>query len=183
MIESTPEAIVDPRPLILTARLDPETFRMVDALRRAHFPAKRNFLAAHLTLFHALPAAEAASISQLLAEHSVGEHPMTLQLTAPMSLGFGVALAVGCDALVALRARLRAVWLADLTAQDRGGWRPHITVQNKVGVAEARTLQASLAAEWQPVPGRVMGLSLWRYDGGPWADEQSFDFAGDKLIY
>ncbi|GAA1871360.1 2'-5' RNA ligase family protein [Pseudonocardia ailaonensis] len=42
-------------PLIVTATLDAPTQERFDALRRRHFPSDRNFLAAHLTLFHALP--------------------------------------------------------------------------------------------------------------------------------
>ena len=45
----------DDRPLVLTAALDDETFDWLDGLRRRHFPPERNHLAAHLTLFHALP--------------------------------------------------------------------------------------------------------------------------------
>ena len=42
-------------PLIVTATLPPSEFAWADALRRAHFPPERNYLQAHVTLFHALP--------------------------------------------------------------------------------------------------------------------------------
>ena len=42
-------------PLIVTAELGPADFAWLDAQRRAHFPPERNQLAAHLTMFHALP--------------------------------------------------------------------------------------------------------------------------------
>ena len=43
------------QPLILTAQI-PETFlARFDRLRQIHFPPDRNFLRAHLTMFHRLP--------------------------------------------------------------------------------------------------------------------------------
>lgn len=176
MLEIAEADALDSRPLILTAQLDAATFALAEGLRQQHFPPERNFLAAHLTLFHALPAQTLAAVVEVLAAMSAEISDLELTLTAPMSLGFGVALAVKCDGLVALRSRLRSCWLDQLTSQDRAGWRPHITVQNKVTPATARILFAQLAAHWQPAKGSVTGLSLWRYDGGPWADPQKFDF-------
>jgi hypothetical protein len=42
-------------PLILTAKLDADSFDLLDALRRHHFPLGRNHLSAHIKLFHHLP--------------------------------------------------------------------------------------------------------------------------------
>ncbi|WP_208644854.1 2'-5' RNA ligase family protein [Mucilaginibacter kameinonensis] len=41
--------------LILTLRLDEESQAFFDEMRKRHFPQERNFLKAHLTLFHQLP--------------------------------------------------------------------------------------------------------------------------------
>ena len=42
-------------PLILTAQLPDDMHARYTALRDAHFPPERNYLEAHVTLFHALP--------------------------------------------------------------------------------------------------------------------------------
>jgi hypothetical protein len=42
-------------PLIVTLLLDDAAQARFDRLRAAHFPSARNHLAAHVTLFHALP--------------------------------------------------------------------------------------------------------------------------------
>jgi hypothetical protein len=55
-----------------------------------------------------------------------------------------------------------------LGAQDSGGWRPHVTIQNKVPVREARQLLEALEASFQPRPLGIRGLGLHRYLGGPW---------------
>ena len=43
-----------PAPLILTLALDERSFAFFDAQRRLHFPASRNLIPAHVTLFHHL---------------------------------------------------------------------------------------------------------------------------------
>ena len=64
-----------------------------------------------------------------------------------------------------------------LTPQDKAGWRPHITIQNKVAPEQARQLQAKLAASWTPFEALGEGLLLWRYLGGPWELVEEFRFA------
>lgn len=91
-----------------------------------------------------------------------------------MPLGRGVAMAIEVPALVALRGEL-AHRLADaLTRQDSGGFRPHVTVQNKVAPAQAHELRAQLEAGYARRPVRIPALRLWRYDGGPWEFARRF---------
>ena len=61
-------------------------------------------------------------------------------------------------------------------AQDQQGYRPHITIQNKVTAEQARRLYTKLADSWEPFLAVGEGLLLWRYLGGPWAlvDEYRF---------
>lgn len=147
-------------PLIVTAELDPATQAWLDGLRDAHFPPERNFLRAHLTLFHALstrPRLPASPVLDAVVE-------------APFKLGRGVAFAVACPPLLALRRGMVAAIGEDaLTQQDRGWGRPHVTVQNKVAPETAATLHASLTDGHEPRPAQVVGLALWDYRGGPWA--------------
>jgi hypothetical protein len=128
-------------PLIVTLKLDADTFARFERLRREHFPAKLNHLSAHLTLFHHLPGEERDRVE------------------------------------ADLRAELARRWAQWLTPQDRQGFRPHVTVQNKVPVEEARALKASLEAGFSPLEARGEGLLLWRYLGGPWALETEVPFA------
>ena len=77
-----------------------------------------------------------------------------------------------------LRHRLAAMWRPWLTAQDRQGWRPHVTIQNKVPPDQAKRLHATLLAAFAPGCGTVTGLALWRYIGGPWEALDQYGFAG-----
>lgn len=155
-------------PLIVTARLPADLQALADRLRTAHFPPERNFLQAHVTLFHALPGSLLDEVRALLARLSSGTAPVPARLDGIMDLGGGTALRIHSPAMQDMRAEVAEHFHGMLTAQDRGNPRLHITVQNKVLRAEARALQAQLAAQ---VPARdfvFAGFALHHYRGGPW---------------
>jgi hypothetical protein len=62
--------------------------------------------------------------------------------------------------------------------QDRQGFQPHVTVQNKVTPAEAQDLLRALQATFAPFAVQGEGLHLWRYLGGPWRLARTFRFGG-----
>ena len=167
----------DAAPLILTLKLDAESFARLDALRRAHFPAAINHLRAHLTLFHHLPGDRLGEVCDGLAA-AAGRAPFALGFPGVRSLGRGVAVEVASPELTRLRAELAARFRAHLTPQDAQGFRAHVTVQNKVAPDDARALKAELEAGWAPWEGRAEGLLLHRYRGGPWAFEAEHPFRG-----
>ncbi len=153
------------RPLILTAELDPATVARLDAERRRHFPPERNFLRAHLTLFHALPDDVDAVLAAATA--AAPTEPIPATVARLLKLGRGVAYGIDCPELLTVRATIAAGGF-DLTPQDQGWNRPHVTIQNKVTPAAANTLYEELSATFEPWSTSVVGLSLFHYDGGPW---------------
>ena len=155
-------------PFILTLRLDADSQQTFNDLRRAHFPRERNYLDAHLTLFHALPAESEARLRAELDEVSARTAPLDLRYPGLRFLGKGSAIEVEAPGVVELRRELSARWRDILGAQDSRVIKPHITVQNKVTPAKARALFDELSQGWQPFDGRGEGLQLWRYQGGPW---------------
>jgi hypothetical protein len=163
--------------LIVTAELGGEDFAWLDALRRRHYPPERNQLPAHLTVFHALAPSAEREIRDRLADCAAGPAP-TAQIAGIMDLGGGVALRVVSDELDALRDGLADDLHGLLGAQDAGGWRPHVTIQNKVSPKIARELVRSLEKELKPRPLRIAGLGLHRYLGGPWQTLALYKFRG-----
>ncbi|MBD3882905.1 2'-5' RNA ligase family protein [Phormidium tenue FACHB-886] len=163
-------------PLILTLKLDPVSFNALDSLRQQHFPAERNFLPAHITLFHKLPVEQLAGIRQALQELCSQTSGLHLLFPALRFLGRGVAVEVDCPELIRLRKQLAQKWWLWLSTQDQQGYRPHVTIQNKVSSDEARRLHNQLAKEWEPFSGSGAGLLLWRYEGGPWKLVEEFNF-------
>jgi 2'-5' RNA ligase len=165
----TPDGMpVEERPVIVTARLDPEDLAPYERLRREHFPSERNVLPAHLTMFHALPGAAFPRILAAL-EDCVRHHRRFEAQTVGLRLfGGGVAFDVESAQLAGIRSQLRGEFASILSAQDARPWRPHITVQNKVASRDARRLHAQLLATFERDSLRVTGVDCWRYLGGPW---------------
>lgn len=159
----------DTPPLILTLKLDAAGFEIFNDLRQRHFPPARNFLPAHITLFHHLPGERENEIRQTLIELAARTKVFELDCSSLRFLGKGVAINAENSELVGLRAGLQQTWFEWLGAQDRQkGYRPHVTVQNKVAPERARELYETLSKEWRPRTARGEGLLLWQYLGGPW---------------
>lgn len=165
-------------PLILTLALAEPDFARFDALRRAHFPPDRNFIPAHLTLFHHLPGSEERAILDDLRAACAATAPMTLDVTGLRFLGRGVAYALASPELARLRQELAERWWEALGPQDRQAHRPHVTIQNKADPKEAKRLLAEMEAGFAPFQVLGDGLHLWRYRGGPWDHAATLAFTG-----
>lgn len=164
-----------PAPIIVSAVFAAADHAWLDGLRRAHFPPERNQLAAHLTLFHHLPPSCVEELDGRLKSATARVAPEA-SVTGPMSLGRGTALRVASDGLAAIRHDLAQAFVGLLTSQDQAGWRPHVTVQNKVEPAAARALLAALGGESWPRPLRIAGLASWWYRDGPWEAIRTYRF-------
>ena len=169
---------MDNAPLILTLQVDAASFTRFDGERRRYFPAERNFIPAHLTLFHHLPGERIAAIDAAIAARTAMQAPFPLAVSALRFLGQGTAYAIDSPPLSALRAEFAALWSDELTRQDAQGFRPHVTIQNKVATQDAKALFAELSAAFLPFEATATGLLLWRYRGGPWEAAGAYAFAG-----
>jgi 2'-5' RNA ligase len=135
------------RPYILTIGLDHHSFTYFNILRMKHFPAKRNFLQAHLTLFHALPPFDD---TMLLVEGCSQQYQrFEIQVTGLMKLGYGVAFSLQSEMLNDLHRHLTKLFKNALTPQDMQSFKPHITIQNKVSPEVANNLFVELHQEFR----------------------------------
>ena len=164
-----------PEPLIVTLLLEKAAQQQFDRLRDQHFPRERNFLAAHVTLFHALPGEQLDAVRADLAE-AADRPAFDVAVTGVRFLGRGVAYSLPSSEVAALRTGLVSSWEPWLTPQDRQKHAPHVTVQNKVAPATARALHERLLAEFVPYDVGARGLGLWRYLGGPWEPVAEYPF-------
>jgi 2'-5' RNA ligase len=163
--------------LIVTAEIAQRDFSWLEHLRRSHYPVERNQVPVHLTMFHALPpSAEPEVRARLTTLAKEGSPRATIE--GLMNLGSGVAYRVVSADLDRLREELAEGLHGLLGAQDSGGWRPHITIQNKVAPKVARALMQSLEREFVPRPLALSGLTLHRYLGGPWEKMAGYSFRG-----
>ena len=161
------DGMADDAPLIVTLTVDDAAQAEFDALRGEHFPAERNSLAAHVTLFHALPGGRVNDVDRSVAD-TARRPAFEVGVTGVRLLGRGVAFELRSPGLDAVHARLRSQWHRSLTRQDKQPLRAHVTVQNKVSPDAARALHSELAAGLTPYVVSATGLALWRYRGGPW---------------
>src|SRR4051812_15442868 len=115
-------------PLILTLRIDERSFAFFDAQRRRHFPPERNFIPAHLTLFHHLPGEHLDSIRRDIEACASGQQPFPLDVTGLRSLGRGVAYVLASPELAGMRGHFALEWNDWLKPQDRQKHQPHVTV-------------------------------------------------------
>jgi 2'-5' RNA ligase len=158
---------MSPAPIIVSALFAPDDFAWLDGLRKQHFPPARNQLDAHLTLFHHLPPSVEPELKRRLAGVTQGSSPDALA-DGLINLGRGVAIRIRSSDLETLRDELASAFSGMLTPQDAAGWRPHVTIQNKVDPTAARALHASLSSNFRPRRVRITALAAWWYRGGPW---------------
>src|SRR4051812_48169173 len=104
-------------PLILTLALDSVSFVYFNSLRQKHFPPDRNYINAHLTLFHALPSEQ--EIFERVRELSEKANSFKIMVPEPMSIGKGVAFKLESNELLHLHRKLRNEWGTVLTPQDK----------------------------------------------------------------
>jgi hypothetical protein len=163
--------------LIVTAELGAEDFAWLDRLRTAHYPVDRNRVPAHLTLFHALPPSAEAEARSALSRIAAERRPHA-SIKGLLNLGHGVAFRIVSPELDRIRGDLAGLFHGMLSAQDAGGWRPHVTIQNKVTAKDARALLERIEQGFRSMPLVITGLGLHRYLDGPWQRLALYPFRG-----
>ena len=152
--------------LLLTVELAPPAQGLFESLRQRHFPPERNLIPAHVSVFHTLPGEARQQIGGRL--RALAAERFGVAVTAPFGLGRGVAFRLQAPGLERARAVLARDWADWLTPQDAQGYRPHVTVQNKVSPDQARATLARLQRGFVPFQTEAVAWRLWRYLGGPW---------------
>ena len=166
-----------PAPLIVTALFGPGDDGWIQQLRRTHYPAERNRVPGHLTLFRHLPPSLAPELSARLAA-AVAAPPPRAEVAGILDLGEGTALRVDSRELEEIRDDLADAFHGLLMPQDQAPWQPHVTIQNKVEPKAARRLQQQLRATFERRPLAIRALAAWHYQGGPWEKVRDFSFRG-----
>jgi hypothetical protein len=164
-------------PLIVTADFATDDYAWLEGLRRAHYPAEHNRVPVHLTMFQGLPPSVAAEIKHQLSVHSAQARPRAT-IAGLMNFTNGVAFRVVSDELEAIREAIADHFHGLLPAPDAAGWRPHVTIQNKVAPKVAKALLHQLEQEFRPRPLGIAGLCVLHYRGGPWETLATYKFRG-----
>jgi hypothetical protein len=177
--EAAGEQSLAPRrpPLLVTAELPHDVQGWADGLRREHFPPERNRLAAHVTLFHALPPGVEDELRQILSDLASEASPAA-RISGLMKLGNGTALAIECPEMVALHGIVADRMHGLMTRQDSQPLKLHITIQNKVSAEASRALQAELGPKLEARHFHFRAFGLFAYEEGLWRPIREFAFRG-----
>ena len=165
-------------PMILTLRLDADAMARLERERRAFFPAARNVIPAHVTLFQRLPGERVDHVAAGCAAVARRWAPVEVRATGVMPFSQGGAIALEVPGFARLRAALAGEWDVALSDQDRAGRKPHATVMNRTRKAAAGVAMEMLRARFAPFDATAEGVDLWHYRGGPWEPAGSWWFAG-----
>ena len=152
-------------------------FAWAEGLRRAYFPADRNVVPAHITLFHHLPPSLLPELARRMKALCAGPAPVA-RLGEVLLLGRAVAYRVDSEELLAIREELADAFAGLLVPQDQGSPRLHITVLNKVEPRQAREVADAMRATFRPRPLKIAGLAAWHYRDGPWELAMKASFRG-----
>lgn len=163
-------------PLIVTAEMPRDIFRRANHLRRTYYPADRNQVDAHVTLFRTLPPSAEEEIKTALKRAASEARAVSATITAIRMMGEAVVMEIDSPPMVAIAAILADSLYGLLTQQDQHMPRLHITVANKLSVRESRDVLSALQRDFAPADFTFSGLSLYRYRGGPWDHVQTFAF-------
>ncbi|KAI1775465.1 hypothetical protein F4818DRAFT_416636 [Hypoxylon cercidicola] len=171
---------------VLTLRTDAAHHHAMCALRERYYPPALRRVAAHISLFRALPASTLPSLRPDIATAAGRTVVFGIRAVGPPVRmgrgGVGVSV-VGLEPADGIVGELRGKWGDVLSRQDRAPFRGHYTLMNKVDDPEkVEKCIEELRKELEPrgIPGTALGLSLWRYDEGWWRHEQDFAFSGTE---
>jgi hypothetical protein len=165
-------------PIIITADMGKTDQAWANGLRRAHYPAERNFVDAHITLFRHLPPSHLPEIKSRLAG-LVKDYPApAAYLCDVMLLGKAVAFRVDSPELLAMRDELADSFRGLLIPQDQAIPKLHMTILNKVESPVAKALHTQLLETFRTRPLAISGLSAFYYRNGPWEHIGRWAFRG-----
>jgi len=167
-------------PIIMTALMGDNEFAWANRLRQQHFPPERNFLDAHITLFHHLPSIQLPEIKNRVKEMVKTYAKPEAWLREVMHLGRGVAYRIECEGLANIRDEMAEYFTGLLTPQDQARPRLHVTVQNKVAPPISKALYQQLSEVFEPRRFIIKGLALYYYRGGPWEGIGKYPFRGNE---
>lgn len=167
----------------MTATMGAKDFAWANGLRLKHYPAEKNQLPAHITLFHHLPPQAVDEIVELVRGVAADHACPPCTLIEVMQFEEGVAYRMNSPQLLEMRRFFAESLHGLLVQQDQQIPRFHITVQNKVDPKESYKLFRELSASFEPRPFEITGISLFYYMDGPWEKIGTWRFRGKSTYF
>lgn len=161
-------------PLVVTLKIDEPSQLFFNEKRIVFFPAHVNYVDAHITLFHKLPANNKDIETELIAfaKHASFE----LRITDISLTETSVSYSITSTILQHLHIKMQLKFDRFLNRNDRKILKPHITIQNKVTAYKAQKTQALLLKDFKPFLVNAVGFTSWYYVKGYWAKKEDYFF-------
>lgn len=156
------------QPLIITVKMDSNSHERLTGWRERFFPPARNYLTAHITLYHHLPAEHLHWIEKELTEFCRVQDAFPLSFHRVEHNGGFVSVLVDAPPLLHMKSHFDSVFGKFLKPQDQQKIRPHVTLVNKVSREEGKAASELIHLEFFPWQGRAEGLEIHFYHHGPW---------------
>jgi hypothetical protein len=150
---------------ILTAKVDKNSQNLLNHLRAEYFPAHRNFLDAHLTLFSHYPVFD---LSNPYFSHLLPEKKMSVSFEQVFYTGMGFAVEVKSPELEVLRSQMLSLLRPAAPGVESSTNKLHVTIQSEVDPRRAINSFEAFSKTWAPVLGEIEGIEVWRPLSGPW---------------
>jgi len=163
-----------PLTIILTLALDDASQKYFTSLRDRYFPKHCNYLPAHLTLFHKLPASNFSVEEGIKA--CCKKPPFEIEITGIKNMHTGAAFEIQSARLQQLHEEMQQKLSPYLISNDRKKLWPHITIQNKVTAFKAAQTIAALQQNFTPFSAQAIGIDSWLYVNGPWQKQAEYRF-------
>ncbi|KAL8792204.1 MAG: hypothetical protein Q9195_005226 [Heterodermia aff. obscurata] len=166
---------------VLTLRTNREFHERINDLRKQYFPPQLNKLDAHITLFHALPGSQLASIVSDLLETARTQQRFQIKTLKPLKYAHGVALDASNEDAHRLWTAFERKWGpagADFLSKQDRQFKAHYTVQNKVEKEVADQTWEEVRDRFESDQGEAIGFTLYKYmKSGHWRFQRTFKFA------
>jgi 2'-5' RNA ligase superfamily len=161
--------------LIITLKIDHVSQSFFNEKRKQHYPSYANFVEAHITLFHKLPADK--NIVYETLQHLCNTKIFTMQVEDIKNIDNFVAYDIASSTLQNIHTQLQTVFTNMLNEKDKEILWPHVTVHNKATVYKAFKTHEKLLENFKPFSINAIGFTTWLYAKKLWTKKEDYLFS------
>lgn len=166
--------------LIITLKIDEASQSIFNEKRKQHYPTYANFVDAHITLFHKLPA-DKNIVYETLHQLS-NTNAFEMQVVGIKNIENFVAYDIVSPTLQHIHVAMQSSFANMLNEKDREILWPHITVHNKATVYKAFKTHEKLLANFNPFNITAFGFTTWLYAKKEWVWQKDYLFESSFIL-
>ena len=165
---------INKKSLIITLKIDDASQAFFNEKRKQYYPAYANFVDAHITLLHKLPADKNIVYDTLNKMSKINVFDMEVE--GIKHIDNFVAYDIVSQTLQHMHAEMQTTFANMLNEKDKEILWPHITVHNKATVYKAFKTYEKLLKDFKPCSIIAIGFTTWFYAKKQWIKKEDFLF-------